>query len=171
MRQNKIFLLFFCIGELAAAPICREMCGEVWVPYPFGFGDPSCAKNESFLLICEEKTQTLHRGKLVVHNISVVSNTVTVGGFSPVYKCFNRGRAEKSHDRISISLKGGPLTISTVNKLTVVGCNAIGLLSDVDGRLGGGCLSLCSNNESSNLAGSYSGQHINFLLLFVFRWG
>ena len=158
--QNKFVFLFLCLcmgDKLVAAPICRERCGEVLVPYPFGFGDLSCAKNALFLLICNHNTQTLHRGKMLVHNISIMSNTMTVGGFGPVYKCFHRGRAEKFRERISVSLNEGPMTLSTVNKLTVLGCNAIAFLNDEDGHLGGGCLSLCSN-ESSSLAGSCSGQ-------------
>lgn len=159
--QNKFFFLFLCLcmgDKLVAAPICRERCGKVLVPYPFGFGDLSCAKNESFLLICNHNTQTLHRGKMLVHNIYVMNNTMTVGGFGPVYKCFHRGRAEKFKERISVSMNEGPMTLSTVNKLTVVGCNAIAFVNGVDGHLGGGCLSLCSNNESSSLAGSCSGK-------------
>ena len=43
-------------ASFVANPGCLENCGDVIDPYPFEIEDPKCAKNESFLLVCNCNT-------------------------------------------------------------------------------------------------------------------
>ena len=151
-----VLFVWACIATASEAassvanPGCLENCGDVIVPYPFGIEDPKCAKNESFLLVCNHKTNPpkLYIGKnIFVYNISVENSTVTTG-IDAAFRCYNKtGHVVRRFDQ-EITLSYGTFSNSR-NKFTSLGCDNLALMNDANGGFGGGCFSLCSYNENS----------------------
>lgn len=132
-----------------ANPGCLETCGDVIVPYPFGIDDPKCAKNGSFLLVCNRTTNPpkLYIGNLFVYNISVENSTVTTGIYA-AFSCYNEAGLMSQFNQ-NITLSDGPLTFSNSrNKFTSLGCDTMAFMNDANGDFGGGCFSLCDYNEN-----------------------
>ena len=152
-----VLFVWACIAtaSLAASSIanpgCLETCGDVFVPYPFGIEDPKCAKNKSFLLVCNRSTNPpkLYIGQnIFVYNISVENSTATTG-IDAAFLCYKETGSKWQFNQ-SITLSEGPLTFSNSrNKFTSLGCDNLAFMIDADGGFGGGCFSFCSYNEIS----------------------
>ena len=152
-----VLFVWACIASpsLAASsvanPGCLETCGDVIVPYPFGIEDPKCAKNESFLLVCNRTTNPPKLyivNDIVVYNISVENSTVTTG-IDAASVCYDKTGLQPPFDQ-QITLEETPLTFSNSrNKFTALGCDNLALMNDANGGFGGGCFSLCGYNENS----------------------
>ena len=152
-----VLFVWACIATASLAarsvanPGCNETCGNVPVPYPFGIEDPKCAKNESFLLVCNRTTNPPKLyivNDIVVYNISVENSTVTTG-IDAAYVCYNKTGHNSTFDQ-KMSLEDTPLTLSNSrNKFTAVGCNNLAVMIDADGGSGAGCFSFCGYNEIS----------------------
>lgn len=128
----------------------QQICGNVEVPYPFGIDDPSCAKNEYFMLNCNRTLSppTLFAGENVqVVNISVETGTLNVL-IDTATRCYDEsgGVTYEFNQEITLSDR---FTFSTENKLVVLGCDTVGLMSDAGERFMSGCVSLCG--EAVNL--------------------
>ncbi|GLT72261.1 hypothetical protein SLA2020_483820 [Shorea laevis] len=87
---------------------CRETCGEVSVPYPFGIGKPECAKNFSFWLNCTD--DRLFVSNAQIYNISLKDGTLTAGIF-PAYDCYNESGLSYEFNQ-TLNLSQWPFTIS-----------------------------------------------------------
>lgn len=123
-------------GRIAKAG-CAEKCGEVEVPYPFGIDTPNCARNQSYLLICNHTTtptdpilQT-NRSE-TISNISLQNGTITITQSSaPSQVCLNRLDTVISRTSQANDWSDGPFTVAgdSRNKFTAVGCNNLARLS------------------------------------------
>ena len=152
-----VLFVWACIASpsLAASsvanPGCLETCGDVIVPYPFGIEDPKCAKNESFLLVCNRTTNPPKLyivNDIVVYNISVENSTVTTG-IDAASVCYDKTGLQPPFDQ-QITLEETPLTLSNSrNKFTAVGCDIMAAIRVSNSDSGGGCFSVCDYNESS----------------------
>nr|DAD29462.1 TPA_asm: hypothetical protein HUJ06_030930 [Nelumbo nucifera] len=75
-----LFLLLFLSLFMATAtsspimpkPDCPDKCGNITVPYPFGFGDDASCYREGFQLLCNH---TFTPPKLFLPNISIFEDT------------------------------------------------------------------------------------------------
>ncbi|KAL4602303.1 hypothetical protein ACB092_10G043300 [Castanea dentata] len=151
-----VLFVWACIATASEAassvanPGCLENCGDVLVPYPFGIEDLKCAKNESFLLVCNSSTnppKLYIGGKTLVYKISVENSTATIG-IDAAFRCYNETGLKWRFDQ-KITMSNWPLTFSNSrNKFTSLGCDNLGLMNDANGGFGGGCFSLCGYNES-----------------------
>ncbi|KAJ8767883.1 hypothetical protein K2173_020823 [Erythroxylum novogranatense] len=135
---------------LAAATVitksgCNSTCGNVSVPYPFGVGDPSCAVNENFLLTCNYNSSpaVLQLYNIPVVNISVDEGTMVLS-LHTAYDCYNESglvegltTSQKLGDSFALS--------NTRNKLTVLGCDTLGQMTNEEKTFGSGCFSLCDD--------------------------
>ncbi|KAG5553993.1 hypothetical protein RHGRI_011758 [Rhododendron griersonianum] len=129
-----------------AKPDCPLYCGDVTVPYPFGFKS-GCYINSFLELKCNYSSgrTKLLLGKLEVSSISQtqvrVRNSVAV-------RCYNETGATNYTEPRRVNLVEGRTFSATENKFTVVGCNVFALIKwrNEDRNFSTGCLSTCSRN-------------------------
>ncbi|KAJ6986059.1 hypothetical protein NC653_023851 [Populus alba x Populus x berolinensis] len=164
--QRRVFLLMMLLlvaavtGATANPDVrdgCRERCGDVIVPYPFGIGEQRCAMNENFFLNCTSTDELWFREDMPARNISLLNGTVTVG-FDPSFDCYDKSGTQLGLFNQSISLGSGPFTFSdSRNVFTVVGCDTAAMVTNEHVTSGFGCLSLCTVNVTMLKENSCSG--------------
>ncbi|KAG5239273.1 wall-associated receptor kinase [Salix suchowensis] len=140
---------------------CQEKCGDVIVPYPFGFGEPGCAMNDNFLLYCnstDDGHQELwFRESMPARNISLQNGTVTVEIGTSFY-CYDQSGKQSKLFNQSITLGSGPFTFSdSRNILTAVGCDTLAMVSNEKLTFGAACISVCTGNVTMSKNNSCSG--------------
>ncbi|KAJ6392999.1 hypothetical protein OIU77_022471 [Salix suchowensis] len=139
--------------QLAAAPPpivkpgCRDRCGDISIPYPFGIGK-DCYKNEWFAIECNETVSPATAFisaifNMEVLNISAERATATVKG--PIISSNCTG----TKNGVPLDLSGTPFVFSFDNVFVAVGCNTEALMSGAEQTLVG-CVSPCSDVESKN---------------------
>ncbi|GKV50884.1 hypothetical protein SLEP1_g57564 [Rubroshorea leprosula] len=134
---------------------CPQTCGNVSVPFPFGFGRPECAKNSTFLLTCNQSGSLLY-GDIPIDNISLEDGTIT-GLIYPAYECYDQNGLKNGTDRL-IWLSRPSLIISPIhNKFIGLGCDTIAKMTDREGRSGSGCITFCNNPADIRKDSSCSG--------------
>ncbi|RZC93823.1 hypothetical protein C5167_029466 [Papaver somniferum] len=152
-----------------AKPGCRDRCGNVSIPYPFGMDSSNCYLSIGFKIYCNssynppvaflisghadrpckilELTQDYVRINISAPAICDLDNTTSI--------------TSKLIDPLTNSTApnffGTPFTISnTLNKFTVLGCNIFGVISPLQVSIFGdgsnftsiGCATRCVSNES-----------------------
>ncbi|KAJ6713170.1 hypothetical protein OIU79_009209 [Salix purpurea] len=145
-------MLMLLMFQLAAAPPpivkpgCRDRCGDISIPYPFGIGK-DCYKNEWFAIECNETVSPARASisgiKMEVLNISAERAAATVKG--PIISSNCTGR----ENGVPLNLSGTPFIFSSDNVFVAVGCNTRALMSGAEQDLVG-CKSPCSDVESKN---------------------
>ncbi|CAN7034838.1 unnamed protein product [Brassica rapa subsp. trilocularis] len=132
---------------------CQTSCGNVTIDYPFGTS-PGChyANDPSFKLTCNDKKKLLFGRNLEVIKISHSGELRVWNNVS--YACYdNQGNVSEF---LYYSYRLGNLALSHKNKLNVVGCNALALLSTFGPQnYSTGCLTTC--NSPSNETGDCNG--------------
>ncbi|KAJ6671697.1 WALL-ASSOCIATED RECEPTOR KINASE 2-LIKE [Salix viminalis] len=118
-------------------PGCQEKCGDVIVPYPFGFGEPGCAMNDDFFLNCSstgDGHQDLwYRENMPARNISLQNGTVTVEIGTSFY-CYDQSGKQSKLFNQNITLGSGPFTFSdSRNIFTAVGCDTLAMNNSCSG--------------------------------------
>ncbi|GMN72249.1 hypothetical protein TIFTF001_051978 [Ficus carica] len=124
----------------------KQICGNVEVPYPFGIDDPNCAQNEDFILNCNRTLSppTLFAGENIhVVNISVENGTLNVL-IDTATRCYSESGGVTYEFNQEITLRDRFTFSNTENKLVVLGCDTLALMSDAEGRFGSGCFSRCA---------------------------
>ncbi|KAI3925388.1 hypothetical protein MKX01_015089 [Papaver californicum] len=132
--QCFIFLLLWLQGASAevpttasrpiAKPGCRDRCGNVSIPYPFGIGD-GCFRDKSFNLTCDLliSSEPQYYG-FNISKISVDDGDMTTKLFVAT-KCSDNNKAGSASASI-----GKKFTFSnTKNKFIAMGCNTLASLT------------------------------------------
>ncbi|XVE60237.1 hypothetical protein DITRI_Ditri05aG0112300 [Diplodiscus trichospermus] len=133
-----------------ARPGCRDHCGEVSVPFPFGIGE-GCYPNRSFEIRCNDSFHPAQPffGDVHVKNISVLKGEMRFLS-SIADDCYN----ETGFFRRTIpSLALGRFTISdTQNKFMAIGCDTYAIIQGYQGenRYTTGCMSICDSPKNVN---------------------
>uniref|UniRef100_A0ACD5UCX9 Uncharacterized protein n=2 Tax=Avena sativa TaxID=4498 RepID=A0ACD5UCX9_AVESA len=148
-------------GAAVPSSQCRRQCGTVEIPYPFGI-DPNCSLAEGFDLSCEvqDGISRPFNGDFEVLSISLTQGTMRVLNYI-VAHCYNT-----STERMEFmgrfngyaSRPSSPYRLSDVqNRFTVIGCNALYLIAESNGKgYQGMGVSTCQN-FSDLVDGSCSG--------------
>ncbi|XP_074315013.1 wall-associated receptor kinase-like 6 [Silene latifolia] len=136
-----------------AKPGCRDKCGNVTIPYPFGMG-PSCYYNEWYSITCDNLTPTISKFGLQVLQIALSPTEVLVDPpFS--FNCTSGNSTWTSTD-----FSGSPYTFSTDNAFAPVHCPAT-ILSNGGDKVVAQCGSVCDLNDG------YTLQHYTPLVAFI----
>jgi hypothetical protein len=137
-----------------AKPGCRETCGHLTIPYPFGIGS-GCYYDRGFDVSCEDNHTFMHNSssQVEIYNISLLRGQARVNTLI-ASKCYG------SNIDGWASTQTAPLfTLSSkANKLTAVGCNTLAFLGGYnEHQAAAGCFSMCLNKQSVDRNGQCSG--------------
>ncbi|XP_043692974.1 wall-associated receptor kinase 2-like [Telopea speciosissima] len=134
-----------------AKPYCRYKCGEIQVPYPFGFGDKECFRDEGFGLTCDEthyNPPKLFYQNAEVVNISLQGQVQLMSNISQ--DCYTSSGLRTYWNIASLHFTNSPFTISnTKNIFMVLGCDT---WASITGSIGNhfsstGCNMTCGDNN------------------------
>ena len=166
-KQHLLLLLLIDLlaySESQPKPDCQRSCGSLSIPYPFGTTE-GCYLDDSFLVTCQQNstTTTPYLGR----NTNVTILNISLDGelrisTSVAYDCYN-----KTGNLVSATYPWFDLSnffiSSRRNKLTVIGCDTVGIIVGWDYQHKNyttGCVSLCnkfddliSNNGSCSGSG------------------
>ncbi|KAM0838506.1 hypothetical protein ACQ4PT_060922 [Festuca glaucescens] len=138
-------------------PGCRETCGNLTIPYPFGIGQ-GCFYSQGFDVSCENNRVFMGNSssQMEIYNISLVRGQARVSTLI-ASKCFYNN--SNNTDGWVSSGTADFFTISTkANKLTAVGCNTLAFLGGFnEHNVGAGCFSMCADKQSVDHSGQCSG--------------
>ncbi|XP_050280038.1 wall-associated receptor kinase-like 8 isoform X2 [Quercus robur] len=145
-----------------AKPNCRDRCGNVSIPYPFGIGS-SCFMHETYEIVCNGSGAFLPSIHVEVLEIRIIDPYNTGDSSEPGLirvkmpiisssNCINQSSAA-SDARVNFS--GTPFFFSSYrNKFVSVGCDNLATITGLDSMLVVGCKTDCSNKK---LKGNCSG--------------
>ncbi|XP_044443933.1 wall-associated receptor kinase 3 isoform X1 [Triticum aestivum] len=129
-------------GAAGPSSNCRRRCGDVEIPYPFGIDPniPNCSLAEVFDLSCEVRDGALKpkpfKAIFEVLDISLTHSTARVLNYIEAF-CYNNSTRSMEHLGYHESQNGGPSSVYRLsdveNRFTVIGCNALGIMSDFAG--------------------------------------
>ncbi|XP_074293827.1 uncharacterized protein LOC141620996 [Silene latifolia] len=125
---------------MMAKPGCRDKCGNVTIPYPFGM-EPNCYYNDWYSITCDNFTPTLSKFGLQVLQIYLGSQEVQV------YYPFSFNCTSVNSTWTSTDLSGSPYTFSNYNVFAPVHCPATAFPNGGD-KLVAQCGSVCNLKDS-----------------------
>ncbi|XP_062221626.1 wall-associated receptor kinase 1-like [Phragmites australis] len=138
-----------------ARPGCRDRCGNITVPYPFGIG-AGCHRDDGlqgFQLVCDD-TRSPPRLTIYGYNYQLSSLALDAGEartyLNATRQCYNAtggfigGRTSDTY----MSLGTSPYLFSPAkNRLVALGCPNLGYFSDMAGYYVSGCMSVCRPSQ------------------------
>jgi Wall-associated receptor kinase galacturonan-binding len=126
-------------------PGCRNKCGNITVPYPFGF-EPNCFR-EDFKLVCNESYSP---PQLFIESYGYQITDISPRGEMNILVKARRDCYNSTGDLISgtggstyISLGVSPYILSVSNSFFAIGCPNQGYFVDLQGYYVSGCVSAC----------------------------
>lgn len=143
---------------------CRDRCGRLKIPYPFGIGD-GCYLEQMFNITCDDNDPSIHpiaflgRGNVNVTKISLQPAELQVlqNRARDCYDSRGKQQLESDQDNITFATfwigKGENFAISTTkNKFTAIGCDTYAIIEGFNGekKYTTGCMSLCDRFEDIN---------------------
>ncbi|XP_042513867.1 wall-associated receptor kinase 2-like [Macadamia integrifolia] len=130
-----------------AIPGCQDKCGNITVPYPFGFGAANCYR-KGFQLTCND---SYNPPKLFLWHKEVLN--VSLQGQVQIQSFLAQDCYKKSGDQLfryePYFNLDGPFTFSdTENRFTVLGCDTIASIGGLSQEnFSSGCSLACSNGN------------------------
>ena len=162
MRITFLLLLTYGLAEAAAAPPpmavpgCKDICGNVSIPYPFGMTTAGCYLNDWFRINCTGKGSSA-RAFLPRINMEVLEINITNPYRNDLYISFEPSIVRVKMPIIisanctctgpsngGVNMTGSPFYFSSYrNKFISVGCNNMALMTGIDPTVLVGCNSDC----------------------------
>ncbi|KAL5071226.1 hypothetical protein RYX36_022113 [Vicia faba] len=141
----------------SSLPGCKNTCGDINIPYPFGISESStpnqgsCFLEPKFNLTCENKTKLIW-GDVHVLNISILQGQLELLCFVSSY-CDRKNNNQPTLDTASFSIS------RKENKFITIGCDNYGFIdSNYDEETyTTGCLTRCNGNRRRIENGTCSG--------------
>ncbi|KAG6721370.1 hypothetical protein I3842_03G108800 [Carya illinoinensis] len=136
-------------AKLAKKSSCKDRCGSVHIPYPFGMGADHCYVDNWFEIICKKDSTLgtpkpfLKRFNQEVLAISILESTVRVSHrITP--SC-----STTPVNQYNMEFEKSPFAFSESNNMFVaMGCNNSASMWSLDGRIiFGGCKSPCNRGR------------------------
>ncbi|ONK79613.1 uncharacterized protein A4U43_C01F8150 [Asparagus officinalis] len=157
MERILVLLQLLLVGATANAaastnislPGCKDSCGDISIPYPFGIG-AGCFRDEGFEIQCKEvggKTKAFYGGvnsSLGAIDISLLEGRARMLKYLS-YACYNKSGGLVENQTSYLNLSGVPFTISAAqNKFTALGCDTLAYIEG-DKHYESGCTSIPDN--------------------------
>ncbi|XP_061373357.1 putative wall-associated receptor kinase-like 16 [Gastrolobium bilobum] len=164
-KQLLIVVIIFSATQTQSIPMpnpnCPNNCGSLTIPFPFGTTE-ECSLDSSFLITCNQTssppTPFLRESNTTVLNISL--NGELQISYPVASDCYTVGGKRVNQTFQDLNLKYFHIS-SKRNKLTVLGCDTLGLVLGVESDQGKnyttGCVSLCNRLDDIVANGSCSG--------------
>lgn len=161
------YLLIFQFPEATAnisLPGCKNKCGQVEVPYPYGI-NKGCYLNETFQVICNKSTHSAYVPWLEaeIDAISVSDHLVRVTVDNSFFvMAFNKSGESPYGHSFYFYANDDHFSVSTSrNKFVAVGCDFYAYMVDNEKmKFLGGCASLCNRTDiAPSVRSSCSGIH------------
>uniref|UniRef100_A0A804PQP1 EGF-like domain-containing protein n=1 Tax=Zea mays TaxID=4577 RepID=A0A804PQP1_MAIZE len=132
-----------------ARPGCRDRCGNITIPYPFGIGAGCYREEYGFELLCDDARSPPRltiSGGYQLASLSLSAGEVRIY-LNATRKCYNvtTGAFVDRNDDASLALgSASPYRVSpTKTRLVATGCPTIGYFVDGAGYFVSGCTSVC----------------------------
>ncbi|RCV08838.1 hypothetical protein SETIT_1G359100v2 [Setaria italica] len=139
-----------------ARPGCRDRCGNITIPYPFGIG-AGCYRDDGvggFQLLCDD-THSPPRLTISDYSSTQLADLSLAAGEARAYlnatrKCYNDtgGFVDRNTNPSYMSLGTSPYLFSPVkNRLVATGCPSLGYFVDAAEYFISGCTSVCRPSQ------------------------
>ncbi|XP_042486577.1 putative wall-associated receptor kinase-like 16 [Macadamia integrifolia] len=154
-----------------AKPHCKDKCGNIHVPYPFGFGDKDCYRDESFQVSCNDTYKPpklfLKLEDYEVQNLSLQGILRVL--FYVIKDCYSNSGQLTDSFRLYMKKSFETFTFSdTQNKFMALGCDTKANIQSINksyvdiqdsdhGFFQSGCSMMCNNISDVIINGSCTG--------------
>ncbi|KAL4614349.1 hypothetical protein ACB092_07G048000 [Castanea dentata] len=171
IRITFLLLLTYGLAEAAAPmakPNCRDRCGNVSIPYPFGIGG-SCYMEKWFEVVCNATAGSL--AKAFLTSIDVELLEIKIGDLTGIdsYSPYEPGIVRVNMPNISskcrgqtiggVNMRGSPFYFSSYRNIFIsTGCDNMAVMTGIDPMVLVGCKSDCN---SKNMTGNNNCSGIN----------
>ncbi|XP_051191821.1 wall-associated receptor kinase 1-like [Lolium perenne] len=135
-----------------ALPGCREMCGNVTVPYPFGIG-AGCHRDNTqysdFELACDDSGPSAPRLTMASRGYRLAEISLAAGEattyLNATRNCYNStGGFDDRNRNTYMGIADSPFLFSSnKTQLVALGCPTLGFFVDGEGQYVSGCMSVC----------------------------
>ncbi|XP_042042145.1 wall-associated receptor kinase-like 2 isoform X2 [Salvia splendens] len=136
-------------AALYAKPGCRDRCGDLLVPYPFGFG-PNCSLNPYFDINCDSSTNPPKAYLSIMKKQVIEFNQTYIRLKDPymISACYDQDLSTGNQHSMTMNLSGTPYMLSGRSVLTAIGCDDMVLQSQGNSVLGG-CSAFCADKNDT----------------------
>ncbi|XP_021860583.1 wall-associated receptor kinase 2 [Spinacia oleracea] len=133
-------------------PGCQQKCGNLTIPYPFGIGH-NCYLEEAYAIICNTSYNppraipVSQYGSDFTDILDITETQITIRNNAVTSRCYDSEGNVTSEIPGNLDMIGSPFSVSTENRLTVIGCDEYALLEGqgVSATLeSAGCIALCN---------------------------
>nr|CAD1843877.1 unnamed protein product [Ananas comosus var. bracteatus] len=126
--MDRLLTILQLTSASVALPGCRQRCGDVEIPYPFGIGRACSMEGFTLNCTCSNGTYRPFANNVEFLSISLSSGLARIAN-NVSSQCYNATNGNVTYDDWWMDLTATPyLFSSTLNKLTTIGCRTLAYL-------------------------------------------